>query len=333
MANDVSLDDVAKTSGVSRATASRALNGRAGVRPEVRERVELVAKALGYRPNRAAKNLAGGRTSVIGFVLGVDELRTDLYAASLVQSMAMAADHHDEGLMLIMDSKQPSDAVGNLLRDGLVEGVIVSAVAIGERWVEELLDARLPTVLVGSHPRRSDVHVVDVENLESSASIVGHMLDSGARRVGIITGPLDRVDAQRRLEGYLLAHERRGLAVDSALQFEGDFNLSSGFELVDPMLRGGPDAVFASNDAMALGFLRGLTERGLKTPQDMSLAGFDGTFDAEAGIPGLTTVEQPFDELALAAVGTLVSLITGGSASREQLIEPTIAYRDTTIAE
>lgn len=330
MANEVTLDDVALKSGVSRATASRALNGRDGVRDDVRERVAIVAKALDYRPNRAAKNLAGGRAHVIGLVLGSDELRSDLYAASLVQSVAMAADRYDEGLMLLMDSKQPSESVRNLLRDGLVDGVIVSAVVIGERWIEQLLDAKLPTMLVGSHPRRSDVRVVDVENLESAAAAVGHMLDNGCSRVAIIAGPLDRVDAKLRLDGYRLAHDRRGLTPDPALLVEGDFNRSSGYEAADQLIDAGADGVFASNDEMALGFLRRMTDRGLKTPTDIALIGFDGTSIIEAGVPSLSTVEQPFDRLALTAVDSLIRLIDGKAVPREQLVEPNIAFRETT---
>lgn len=330
MANDVTLDDVALKSGVSRATASRALNGRDGVRVDVRERVTLVAKALGYRPNRAAKNLAGGRTSVIGLILGTDELRSDVYGASLVQAVAKAADAADEGLMVLMDSKRPSDSVANLLRDGLVEGVIVSAVAIGERWIEQLLDAKLPTVLVGAHPRRQDVVVVDVENLESSAAIVGHMLDSGCERVGIISGPLGRVDAQLRLKGYHAAHQRRGLVPAENLQFEGDFSRLSGFEIADSVIDASVDAVFAANDEMALGFVRRLTQRGMNTPADVCVAGFDGTSTTEIGVPKLSTVEQPFDQLAAAAVGSLVALINGDDVLKEQLIVPKISYGETT---
>ncbi|MEL6984035.1 MAG: LacI family DNA-binding transcriptional regulator, partial [Actinomycetota bacterium] len=192
---DVSIEQVARAAGVSAATVSRALNDKAGVRDDVRDRVRLVADGLGYRPNRAAKHLAGGRTSIIGLVLPSDKLSTDPYAAALVESVARAAAEADEGLMLILDSGHPSQAVQNLVRDGLVEGVIISAVAIGQRWVDELIEARMPTVLIGSHPHHLDIPVVDVEYRESSARMVGHLLDAGCRRVGTITGPLDRIDA------------------------------------------------------------------------------------------------------------------------------------------
>lgn len=330
MADEVTLDDVARKSGVSRAAASRALNGRNGVSDEVRERVALVAKALDYRPNRAAKNLAGGRASVIGLVLGSDEIRTDIYAASLVQSVAAAADHFDEGLMLLMDSKNPSRSVQKLLSDGLVDGVIVSAVAIGERWLEQLLDAQVPTILVGSHPRRSDVNVIDVENVESAATIVGRLLDSGCKRVATITGPLDRVDAALRREGYRRAHQRRGLTVDPALEFAGTFARSSGYEQADAVLETEPDAIFSANDEMAVGILYRMGERGLQTPDDISIAGFDGTADTGPNGPQLTSVAQPFDQLALTAVQSLVALVHGQPVPLEQLITPTIVVGDTT---
>ncbi len=324
MAIDVTLDDVARKSGVSRATASRALNRRSGVRDDVRERVEMVAKALDYRPNRAAKNLAGGRASVIGLVLGSDELRADTYAVSLVQAVARAADHHDEGLMLLMDSARPNIAVRNLMSDGLIDGVILSAVTIGERWVEELLDAQVPTVLVGAHPRRSDVHVVDTENLESSAAIVSKILDAGARRLVMITGPLERVDASQRLAGFRLAHERRGVAVDDSMIVHGDFSREAGYDEADRVLDLEPDGVFAANDEMALGFLRRALERGIEIPTDIRLAGFDGTSEFERGGIELSTVRQPFDELALVAVETLVGLVDGREMPLEQIVAPTI---------
>lgn len=328
MSDDVTLDDVARKSGVSRATASRALNGRNGVRDDVRERVEMIARSLGYRPNRSAKSLAGGRTSVLGFVLGSEELAGDPYAVSLVQGIARAADRLDEGLMLLTDSTEPNVAVRNLISDGLVDGVIISAVAIGERWIEELLDARMPTVLVGAHPRRSDVHVVDTESRKSSAALVGAMLDAGCERLVTLTGPLRRVDARRRLEGFHLAHEERGLLVNDDQILHGDFSRRCGYELTEDVLAAKPDGVFAANDEMAIGLLRGFTERGLKVPDDLMLAGFDGTAGEREGLD-LATVKQPFDKLALTAMETIVALTERRSVALEQIVEPEMQLGET----
>lgn len=331
MAHDVTLDDVARRSGVSRATASRALNGRAGVRDDVRDRVQLIADALGYRPNRAAQNLAGGRASVIGLVLGRETLLGDPYATSLVQEVAHAADRRDEGLMFFMDSTGPSDTVRKLLSDGLVEGVIVSVVALGSMWVQELLDAGLPTVVIGRHPERSDVGVIDVENRESSAALVGHLLDSGCRRVATLTGPLDRLDATRRLEGYRLAHERRAMTVDERLVVTGTFHRDEAYLLADRLLDQEPDAIFAANDQSAMGVYDRAMERGIDIPGRLGLAGFDGdTISADLG-PRITSVSQPFERLAERAVDLLIELITGRGGPRVELVEPTLFYGDTTV--
>ncbi len=330
MAEDVTLGDVARASGVSMAAASRALNGKDGVRPEVRDRVQLVADGLGYRPNRAAQNLAGGRASVVGLLLGSDEIRLDIYAASLLQSFVNVADSHDEGLMIIGDSASPNVAVRNLIRDGLIDGVIISAVALGEKWVEELLDANVPTVMVGAHPRRSDLCVVDVENSSSSETVVGHMLDTGCQRVATLTGHLSRVDASLRLDGYRAAHTKRDLTIDDSLIFEGDFSRAAGYERVDEILSANPDALFCANDEMALGVHKGLMERGVSVPGEISLAGFDRTSEIEFAGPLLTSIGQPFDQLATLAIETLSALVDNEQPPLEQLVTPEIFWGETT---
>ena len=118
----MTLDDVARVSGVSQAAASRALNGRRGVRREVRERVERVAQSLGYRPNRAARNLASGRSAVIGLVIPSVELRLDPYGASVTHAVARAATELDQGLMLVLDTGEPGRTVQHILRVGSSTG-------------------------------------------------------------------------------------------------------------------------------------------------------------------------------------------------------------------
>ncbi len=327
---DVSLQDVARAAGVSPATVSRALNGRAGVRAEVRTRVSLVADGLGYRPNRAAKNLAGGRTSLMALVLGSHELTADPYAAAVVQSVARAAREADEGLMLLLDTQRPNESVANLVADGLVEGVIVSAAAADQRWVEELLDARMPTVLLGAHPTRLDVAVVEVENRTSSARMVGHLLDSGCRRVATIAGDPGRVCTTLRLDGYRDAHHQRQLEPDPELVFDGDYTYASARRVADRLLAAEVDAVFAGNDEMATAVIHAAIERGIDIPDELSVAGFDGL--TLSRLPGMTlsTVEQPFDEMARRAVATLVDLVEGLPTPMGQLVDPRLILGSTT---
>src|SRR5690606_24861803 len=147
----------------------------------------------------------------------------------------------------------PGQTVHHILRDGLIDGLLVSTVAVGMRWVDELLDSSLPTVVIGTHPVRTDVLSVDVENVESAAIAVTHLFEQGCVRVGCITGRLDRADARHRLEGYRLAHARAGRPVPTELVAEGNFTRQSGARAGVALFEAGADGVFASNDEMAVG--------------------------------------------------------------------------------
>jgi LacI family transcriptional regulator len=322
VSSPVTLEDVARASGVSPAAASRALNGRRGVRADVRQRVTSAARSLGYRPNRSARHLAGGRSSVIGFVVPSTELRFDPYGASITHAVARAATEADQGLMLVLGVRETGDAVRRILSDGLIDGVLVSSVAAGEGWVEELLSAAIPTVLIGSHPTRADVDVVDVENLQSSARAVEHLIEQGCARIGTITGPLDRVDAQARLAGYRLALSRHGRSVDDDLVALGDFSQQSALATTRLLLERGADAIFAANDEMALGAMAVIHGAGRRVPEDVAVVGFDGTSIRQDAATVLTTVRQPFDEVGAAAVAGLLRRIDGDPTTGRLVIDP-----------
>ena len=331
VSNDPTLDDVARRSGVSPATASRALNGRDGVKPTVRERVLSNAQAMGYRPNRAAQNLAGGRSSVLGLVVGDIGLYRNVYGASLVYGVAKAADKHDEGLMLMLDSRQPTDAVSNLLRDGIIEGLIVSAVAIEQGWVEEILDAKIPTVLIGEHPTRTDVPVVEVDNRDGARQATEHIFAHGHRRVAVLTGYPFRVDCQQRLDGYIDAHNARDIPVEPDLIVNGDYSRLSGYELADQLFCLEPDAIFAMNDEMALGIARRAAEIGVDIPGEIGLVGFDASYDRDPLEPPITSIQQPFEAIGDLAVRSLVRLVEGGSIPRRQYVPAPLLDRGSVL--
>lgn len=317
----VTLDDVARLSGVSRSAASRALNNRPGVRADVRERVLDTAARLGFRPNRAARNLASGRSSVIGLIIPSNDLRIDPYGAAMTHAVSKAAVDRDLGLMLYLATAEPGRTVQHILRDGLIDGLLISTVAVGT-WVDELFDAALPTVLLGTHPDRSDVLGVDVENVESSARAVAHLIERGCERIGCIAGRPDRADARARLAGYRLAHERAGRPVDETRIAQGDFTRVSGLAAAADLLDRGVDGIFATNDEMAVGAIWAASRRGLGVPADLLVVGFDGTAFDDLVEPTITSVAQPFDTIARAAIGLLDQLIEGDEHLVGVTIEP-----------
>lgn len=314
------LSDVAKKAGVSMAAASRALNGRDGVDPCVRQRIQEVADELRYRPNRAARQLAGGRSSIIGLTLGNQFLVSSNYATALLGTIATAASTRAEGLMLIPDSGEQNSSVDNFLHDGMIDGVIISAMAVGSGWIEEFLDSPLPTIMIGAHPDRNDVHVVDVDNQVAARDAVEHLFDNGHRRIGAVTGPRSRVDSHRRLAGYYQAHERHGIAVDPELVIAGDYSNASGYEAADDLFAKEPDAIFAMNDDMAYGIVKRAHEQRVDIPGDISLIGFDATNPRGPINTPVTSMVQPFAKIANVAVQSLIALVEGKEVPREQLL-------------
>jgi LacI family transcriptional regulator len=334
VAAPVTLDDVARLSGVSRSTASRVINGQPGVRPDVRERVQRIADHVGFRPNRAAKQLASGRADVVGLVLPSDDLRVDPYGASLTHAVGRAAARADVGLMLHLVPDEPGRTVHHILRDGLLSGLVISSVAVGRRWVDDLLDSSMPAVLIGRHPGRDDLVTVDVENELSSARAVQHLFEQGCRRIGTITGPLERVDAQQRLAGYRRAHADSGSEVDESLIVTGTFQRGSGPAAAATLIDRGVDAIFAGNDEMAIGALWACTALDVSVPERLAIAGFDGTGSGldTHGEVALTSVVQPFDQLAATALELLADQSAGRLPPRQSHhveIEPALVVGGT----
>jgi len=324
------LDDVARHAGVSRSAASRAINDRPGVKPDVRARVLAAAEQLGFRPNRSARSLASGRSSVIGLVIPTADLRVDPYGAALTHAVGRAAAHRDLALVLQIADERPGRTVQHILADGLLDGLLISAVAVGPAWVDELIDAPLPSVLIGAHPSRTGLTDVTVESVESSSAAVTHLFAAGCTRVGIITGPPGRVDAAERLTGYRLAHQRAGRTVDEHLIVPGDYTRPSGLTGAALLVDRGADGIFASNDEMAVAAMWTITHRGLNVPRDVKVAGFDGSAIGEMIEPSLTSVVQPFDGLASAAVGLLEAAIGGDTAPARVRLEPTLVIGGST---
>ena len=331
MAGRVTLREVARKSGVSVAAASRALNDRPGVQPQVQQRVKLVAEALGYQPNRSAQSLVSGRSSMLGLVVGGLGLGTNPYAANLVNGITRAAAARDHGLALVADVGDPADTVRRVVSHRQIDGIILSVTADRSPLAANLLATDLPIVLIGADPAYPEAYSVQVENLESSARLVEHLLDGGARRVATITGRPHRADTRERLEGYRRAHERRGLTAGPELIFEGDFSAERSYQLADEIFSLAPDAVFCANDDSALGLHRRARETGRDDPERLSIAGFDGTHCSPFDTPRITSMVQPFDEIARVAVDLMLSLLDGEEPPERCLtIEPQLVIGDTT---
>jgi len=307
----LTLEDIARKSGVSRSTVSRVINGDENVKTETRERVMKVIHEFNFQPNLAARGLAARRTNIIGLVTpaGVSELFSDPYFPQLIRGVTAACNSQQYSVMLwLADLEYERHTINQILHNGLLDGVIVSSMVMEDPIVLSLYQSKMPFILVGRHPSL-DVNYIDVDNVQGALDATTHLLKLSHKRVATITGPLNMVAGFDRLQGYQKAHQARNLPVDPALVVEGDFTEGGGYRGMRKLLAAKPDAVFAASDMMAIGAMRAIREEGLRVPEDIALVGFDDLPSAAQLTPALTSIRQPVVRMGSLAADTLIDMI------------------------
>ncbi len=324
------MEDVARRAGVSAMTVSRVVNTPERVSPRTRSRVLVAMQELDYRPNLAARALSTGHSRILGVV----SFDTTLYGpASTLLGIEQAARGHDHLISIVSLAELNRRTIGegvDRLRDQGVAGVII--VAPHESAAEGLrgLPSALPIVVVGA-TEDLPFDLVAVEQYDGAARATRHLLSLGHTTVWHISGPRDWVDAGGRLAGWrdTLAAERR--EVPEAVS--GDWSARSGYQLGRRLARDpSVTAVFAANDAMALGLLRALHEAGRRVPEDVSVVGFDDVPEAPYFSPPLTTVRQNFAEVGRHAFDLMLARLHGdpGGPIVRRSVEPELVVRDST---
>jgi DNA-binding LacI/PurR family transcriptional regulator len=325
------MEDVAELAGVSAMTVSRVLNAPDKVRPETRARVLAAVRALDYRPNSAARVLATGRSGVLGVV----SFDTTLYGpASTLYGIEQAAREYDYVISIVSLSALNRLSIGEgveRLRAQSVDGIII--VAPHESAAEGLRDLPpdLPLVVVGA-AHDIPFPLVAVDQVGGAVRATEHLLGLGHETVWHVAGAVNWIDAHGRLDGWRSALEGAGREVPAA--FQGDWSPHSGYEagrLIarDPAIT----AVFAGNDAMALGLLRALREGGRRVPEDVGVVGFDDVPESAYFSPPLTTVRQNFGEVGRRAFRLLIDRMQGGDAlGLRRFVETELKVRESTVS-
>ena len=303
----VTIKDVARLAGVSVATVSRVLNQSAPVQEETRERVLRVAGKLRFSPNGAARSLSMQRTLAIGVIL------PDLYGeffSELLRGMDQAAQRGGYSL-LVSSSHHDAHGIEAAVRvmRGRVDGLLVMAPDVARAALGKVLPHDIPTVLLnGRTADGGDVYTLTVDNYGGAAAMTRHLLALGHRRIGFIAGAAHNADAQQRERGHRAAMRAAGVALDPALAVRGDFTETAGMQGARDLLAlaAPPTAIFAANDAMAVGALAFLREAGIAVPDTVAVAGFDDIPVARFLNPPLTSVRVGI--AALGARGTALVL-------------------------
>lgn len=306
------LEEIARLAGVSRSTVSRVVNDHPNVREPVRERVWQVIRETGYQPLAAARSLVTRRSRIVGVIIpeAVTRLFTDPFFAHLLCGITQTCNTQRYHLMLSLfnDEAGSEEMYRRVVRSGHLDGVVVASTRMDDPLIGRLQKDHVPFVMVGRHPD-DRVHYVDVDNVAAARMAVEHLIRLGHQRIATITGPLNMIAGEDRLEGYRQALAAHRLPVDEDLILEGDFTETSGKVGARRLISLPATAVFAASDIMAVGALKVFREAGLQVPHDMALVGFDDVPLATAVEPALTTVRQPIERMGSMAADLLLNLL------------------------
>lgn len=308
------LEQVAARAGVSRSTASRAINGGDRVSPAAMRSVADAVAALGYTPNRAARSLVTRRTDSVALVVPEPNERvlSDPFFAGILNGVSLALVHSDLQLLLLIARPDEADRTVRYLRAGHVDGAIIVSHHRDDAIEQALEESGLPTVYVGrpfvvGRPKAA----IDTDNVLGGRLATEHLIARGCRRIGTITGPVDMCAGIDRITGWRDALRAAGL--DDSAQVTGDFTIEGGAEAAAQMLDRFPDVdgLFVASDLMAAGALPVLSEAGRDVPTDLAVVGYDDSAIAITTKPALTTITQPVVAMARAAGEELVAQLHG----------------------
>lgn len=331
----LTLEEIGKLAGVSRATVSRVVNNYPFISPEIRERVQKVIAETGFKPNLAARSLVSNRSNIIGLIIPsvVQKVFNDPYFPYLIDGIAQGCNANGLilSLYLFHSLEEERNISQAILSTGLVGGMIFTSDRRYRSMFDSLHAGQIPMVLVGKpEDDMPKISYVDIDNLSGGYMATKHLIDQGYRRIGIIAATINK-SSEERVKAFYNAMQDHGREVEENLVAYGDFSMQSGYEAMKALIPHRPDAVFATNDSMAAGAIRAIKEANLRVPEDIGLIGFDDLPNPLQGGSSLTTIHQPVHQSGIEAVNILHKMLNNELAHPIHKVLPnTLIVRATT---
>ncbi len=322
----VTIKDIAKELGLSAAAVSKALNDKEDISQEIKTKVKEKAKEMNYQKNETAARLVSKKSNTIGvFVFARDKIKMEESSAfkyievylNRVKNLG-----YDVLLFSIDDDDNINNSVLKLCLERNVEGVIIIGANKNQKCIQDVIDYSIPTVFVEANITgnlTTNISFNDVSGIEKS---IAYLENKGHKRIAFIRGDL-RTDLSRtRFLTYVNLISQFSEYNDNFV-FQGDFSLESGYEVAQKVieLKEKPTAIVSSGDLMAIGLMRGLKEKGIKIPEDISIIGYDGfEIGRYIGVP-LTTIKQDFLKMANETVDMLFEMIENKIVLEPRILE------------
>ncbi|WP_342754520.1 ribose operon transcriptional repressor RbsR [Pantoea sp. MBD-2R] len=316
------MKDVARLAGVSTSTVSHVINNNRFVSEAVREKVTTAIGNLNYAPSALARSLKLKQTRTIGMLLTAS---SNPFYSEVVRGVERSC--YERGYSLVLCNTEGDEARMNRSLETLlqkrVDGLLIMCTE-SHLPSADILNRypSVPSVMMDWAPFDGGSDIIQDNSLLGGEMATRYLISRGYRRIACITGPQDKTPARLRLNGYLQAMNNADLPVLPGYVVTGDFKFQGGFNAMNQLLaiNPQPEAVFTSNDAMAVGVYHALYQAGLSVPQDIAVIGYDDIELARYMTPPLTTIHQPKDDLGELAIDTLIHRLAAPGGSQQLLV-------------
>ncbi|MHA4816120.1 LacI family DNA-binding transcriptional regulator [Streptomyces aculeolatus] len=321
----VTIVEVAERAGVAVSSASNALNGNPGVSEATRSRVRAAADALGYVPSLRGKSLQAKRAFCVGLVVERDVavLEADPFFGAFISGIERELAPREYALVLQVSgsAEESRRRYEQLAADRRVDGVFLNELRVDDPRIALLRELGLPAVGVNAAREGFPFPFVRQDGAAGVSDLVFHLASLGHRRIAHVSGPAEFLHARERVDAWRSALLRSGLEVGPLC--EGDFTYDGGRVAADELLglQRPPTAVVCANDLTAIGLMNRVQELGVRVPDELSVAGYDGIRFGDYVRPALTTVQTAPSHLGQEAARLLLDAIEGEVGADERFVE------------
>jgi LacI family transcriptional regulator len=337
MKRHVTMKDVAKLAGVSQPTVSNVINGTSQVTDEVFEKVQKAIRELGYVPNALAKSLKQNKTNTVGMLIPDIE---NGYYSEIAKEVEQTLRENGYFTFLCNTFYKPEleKLYINTLIQNNVSGIIMCYGLVDKSVFADIANFDIPLVCIDDRTTagKKKIPSVEINNVHGSKLAVEHLYSIGARRICFASEPLYNTALESRHAGFVTALNEYGMDSQHLIEFieKSEYGkIDMGYNLgAKILLNMEIDAVFASNDYLAIGIMKRLADHGVKIPDDIVIMGYDDVLVSKLVVPSLTTISQPKRLMAKRGTQKLITIMKGNEVKDMEIsMEPTLIIRDSTM--
>ena len=335
----ITIKDIAKQAGVSHATVSRALRNSSLISVETTDRIRQIALEVGYQPSAAARSLKTNRSQVLGVIVSSI---ADPFFSEILFGIEECAQEGGYSLFIAASQNDPSRErkIVQTMMEQRTEGVIICSSSFGSEQGRQLLAYGFPIVVVNHQGAENFNFSIYHDDIDGSRQITRHLIDLGHEHIAYLGNSLSGRTTQDRLTGFQTEMENAGLTIPAEFIYHVNGGEPKfGLEALEYFLqmKDRPTAIVCFNDMLAIGVLKGCSQKGIRVPEELSVTGFDNITYSAFTTPALTTLDQPKRSIGVEAAQLLLDLLNANNrkspeSAKIKVLKGKLLVRNSTAA-